>query len=199
MKLSYLIIFILLLQSCLTGKLEPSNKNFTLKKILSENTKSYIYRADFRLYDNNFSGLLILKNQNKSRRIVFINEIGMKFFDLELFADSFKIHHIFGPMNKKMFINLLVDDFNFMLMNNIDSNSENFIDKKTGNLVLKQKNVKEIYYFDKNTLLPKSAEKYSLIRKIVFIKYKNYRNKIPKHINIKHKNIKFEMNLTFIK
>lgn len=199
MKLRYLIIFILLLQSCLTGKLELSNKNFTPKKILSENTKSYIYRADFRLYDNNFSGLLILKNKNKSRRIVFINEIGMKFFDLELFADSFKIHHIFGPMNKKMFINLLVDDFNFMLMNNIDSNSENFIDKKTGNLVLKQKNVKEIYYFDKNTLLPKSAEKYSLIRKIVFIKYKNYRNKIPKHINIKHKNIKFEMNLTFIK
>ncbi len=193
------IILILILQSCIITNFEPVSNNFEIKKILSDTTKSYLYRTQFKLYNNDFSGLIIIKPQNTGHRIIFINEIGMKFFDIELIENSYSVHHIFDPMNKKMFIKLLVGDFNFILMNDIKNNYQLMRKKQSDYPAIILKKDKEVYIFDKNTLLPDSAFKYSIFRKNVFLNYSDFKNEIPKHIKIKHKNIKFEMNLTFIK
>ena len=132
MKSKLYIFFILFaLQSCITGKFTSAPENFNYKKIFSDNSKSYIYRAQIKLYDNDFSGLLIIKPKKEESRIVFLNEIGMKFFDIELLKNSYKIHHIFTPMNKKMFIKLLLSDFRFMLMFGTDTKTYYLKEKKT--------------------------------------------------------------------
>ncbi len=195
----YIILFFLILQSCITGKFTPADNNFQYKKILSNTSKSYIYRARIKLYNNAFSGLIIIKPETEGHKIVFLNEIGMKFFDFEILEKSYKIHRIFEPMNKKMLIKLLINDFRFILMS--DFSEKNFLlkEKKSDNSAVRLKKVKEIYIFDKQTLLPKNAFKYSLFGKNTFLKYEKYKNEIPQKINIKHKRIKFEMNLNFIK
>jgi len=198
-KIIAAVIFLLFFQSCVISEFKPVSKTYDYKKILSETGKSYVYRTRIHLYDNNFSGLIVIKRQEKGHRIVFLNEIGMKFFDIELLPDSYKIHHIFKPMNKKMLIKLLVSDFNFILLNDIKSENKILQEKKSEEFALKPKIVKDIYYFDKNSLLPTKAFKYSVFRKNTFLNYKNYKDVIPQKITIKHKNIKFAMELSFIK
>ncbi|NPA68247.1 MAG: hypothetical protein GXO50_06520 [Chlorobi bacterium] len=200
MKSKLYIFFVLFaMQSCVTGKFASAPEDFNYKKILSDNSKSYIYRAQIKLYDNDFSGLLVIKPGKDKSRIVFLNEIGMKFFDIELLKDSYTIHHIFTPVNKKMFIKLLVNDFRFMLMSGTDTKTHYLKEKKTENPALQIKKAKEIFIFDKQTLLPKKALKYSLYGKHTFINYDKYINDIPQTIYIRHKRIKFEMKLNFLK
>ncbi len=199
MKKSIVIILVLFLQSCVISKFENSNNSFNYKKVFSETGKSYVYRTRIHLYDKDFSGLIVIKSQKNGHRIVFLNEIGMKFFDIELLSKSYKIHQIFEPMNKKMLIKLLVSDFNFILMTDLKGDTIFLKEKRSEEYALKAKKVKNIYYFDKNTLLPKKAFKYSLLRKTTFLKYEKYKSGIPQKISIKHKNIKFAMELSFIK
>lgn len=198
-KYKSVIILFFFLQSCITTSHKQAIKDFEYKKILSDTSKSYIYRAKINLYNKDFSGIIIIKPKQKKHRIVFLNEIGMKFFDIELTENSYKIHQIFDPLNKKMFIKLISSDFNFILMNDIKKEKKFLIMKKNDNPALKLKKHKEIYIFDKNTLLPFYAFKYSIFRKNIILDYSDFYNDIPKHIKIKHKNIKFEMNLSFIK
>ena len=199
MKYKLIIILTLFLHSCMITDFKQVSNDFEYKKILSDTLNSYVYRARIKLYDKDFSGLIIIKPKKKKHRIVFLNEIGMKFFDFEISNNSYKTYHIFQAMNKKMLIKLLVNDFRLILMTDINNKSKFLIEKKTGKYAIKPKNVKEYYLFDNNPLLPFSANRYSIIRKNVFLNYEDYTNNIPHHIKIKHKNINFEMNLTFIK
>ena len=195
----YILLILLILQSCITGKFTSVPEGFSYKKIFSDNSESYIYRTQIKLYDNDFSGLLIIKPNKEESRIVFLNEIGMKFFDIQLLKNSYKIYHIFTPMNKKMFIKLLVNDFRFMLMFDMNKKKSCLKEKKSKKSAIQLNKVKEIYIFDKQTLLPESAFKYSVFGKHTFLKYGKYINTIPKTIYIKHKRIKFEIKLNFIK
>lgn len=179
--------------------LQKVNKEFEFKKILSDSSISYIYRTNVKLYDNDFSGMIVIKPQSNRHRIVFLNEIGMKFFDIEIMPDSFKVHYIFEPMNKKMFIKLLVSDFKFILMYSIGSEINYYQEKENESYFIKTKQKKEVYCFDQKTLLPQKAFRYSLIRKNTLLTYKEYKDNIPETINIKHKNIKFTLKMTFLK
>ncbi len=201
MKKAIYVILILFLQSCVTGKFELPEKQSEFKKILSDTSKPYIYRARLKIYDNEFSGLIIIKAGSETHRIVFINEVGMKFFDIELLKNTYKVHNIFEPLNKKMFVKLLVSDFRFVLMNNLQ-NSLRVVkvkEKEAESIAVKPDKTKEIYFFNRNTLLPESAIRYSVIRKKVFLSYQNYKNGVPGIINLKHRGIKFEIKLIFIK
>jgi len=199
MKKAYIIFLTVLLQSCIVTNLQQVNNDFSYIKILSDKSSSYIYKTKIDLYENYFSGLIIIKPKAESHRIVFINEIGMKFFDIELSADSYKLHQIFEPMNKKMFINLLVSDFKSILMYNLNSESKYFRDNESDSDVIKPIRRKELYFFNKDTHLPHKAFRYSTVRKNTFFTFREYEGNIPEKISIKHKNIKFVMELNFVK
>ncbi len=191
--------FLLLSPSCLAPNYKKNASTFKLKNIFSESSKAFVYKANFKLYDNEFSGILLIKAKKTSHRIVFINEIGMKFFDLELYPDSFKIHKMFEPMNKKLFVKLLVGDFNFMLMTGLKKDKRYYSDKEEKHYAVKIPRQKSMYIFDKKSLLPVSGFKYSALRKNVFLSYSDFKGKIPGKISIKHKNIKFEADFKYLK
>jgi len=200
MKYIIYIILIAFLQSCTITNLHKSSKEINYNKVLSKTSETYIYRANLNLYNNDFSGMIIIKPQeNNNYRIVFINEVGMKFFDLEFNDETYKINHIFEPMNKKIFLKLLINDFRFILMNNLNSNFKTYKEKKGDLFVIKPKGQKELYYFNEKSEFPKKAIKYSWLRKTVYLTYENYKEEKPSKIHIKHKNIKFYMDLDFLK
>ena len=193
------ILPIIILQSCATTDIKKSDKLFNYNKILSDTSKSYLYKTEINLYDNYFSGIMVFKPKKNGHRVVFMNEIGMKFFDIELLADSFKIHQIFEPMNKKMLIKLLVNDFNVLLMNNLSKGIEFYIENETNTNIIKIINKKELYYLNNLTNVPEKAVQYSTLKKHTFIRYENYNEQIPGLIHIKHTNLKFEIILSLIK
>lgn len=201
MKIRFIsFVFILLfLQSCVLQSLKKTEDNFLYKKILTDTSKSYIYRANLSLYNNDFSGMIIIKPTDEAYRIVFINEIGMKFFDFEFSANNYKVNHIFEPINKKMFIKLLINDFRFILMSKLNLNYSTYKNKQSYLYVIKPKNEKELYYFNLQNKYPEKAIKYSIFSKTTVLKLINYNNDVPNNISIKHKNVKFAMDLSFVK
>lgn len=193
-----LILPAILIQACVVGKLYPVKKSFDYKKMFSDHSKSYIYRANMTIYNNELSGMFVIKPQENSHRIVFINEIGMKFFDIEIFEDSSSVHQIFEPINKELFKKLLISDFKFIIMN-FPANVNYYKDSDSNYIALKPKKEKTIYLIHRQTGLPENAYKYSLIRKNTFLTYCDYVGTIPYTINLNHKNIKFSIFLTFLK
>ncbi len=123
----------------------------------------------------------------------------MKFFDFELYPDSFQVRHIFDAMNKKMFVNLLVNDYRLMLDFPGTNLSEFLIDEQTGKKVKKPDNHREYYFYDPVSLLPDKIIKYATFRKIIDLSFTDYLDQIPYKIKIQHQNIKFNMYMNFIK
>ena len=77
-----------------------------------------LYKAGIDVVGNHLSGLLLIKKMpDSSMRLVFSNEIGVKFFDFEFSADGrFKVFSIIKQMDKKAVIKTLRKDFELVMM-----------------------------------------------------------------------------------
>ena len=128
-----------------------------IKPIFNQDTSSYLFKAEIRLYKNYFSGLLVIKHiDSTSTRVVFITEMGLKIFDFEFCKvtkdnrDGFIAHYCMEAINKKTILSLLKKDFGLITMHNLCT-SENVIelkDKKTSIKILKTKvNCRNNYLF----------------------------------------------------
>src|SRR5688572_22938939 len=75
------------------------------------------YDASIDVVGKHLSGLLLIKEMpDRSTRIVFTNEAGIKFLDFEFpEKNGFKVHHILKQMDKKPVIRLLQNDFSLLL------------------------------------------------------------------------------------
>src|SRR6187200_1732055 len=62
-----------------------------------------LYKTEVDVVGNHLSGLLLIKKMpDSSTRMVFSNEMGLKFFDFEFTTDgNFKVYFIMKKMNKK--------------------------------------------------------------------------------------------------
>lgn len=199
-----LLIFLFLIPACLTSGFIKSDAEIKSENpilVFEQTKKACLYKTEINLYKNYFSGITVIKRiDKKSYRIVFMNETGMKFFDFEINSDNYKIHHIFKPMNKKVFVKLLINDYRNLLMTNFNQKeAKKYLTKNKKNIVIKTDKKKILYFFDLKTGLPEKAEQYSLFRKIVTINYSEYKNNLPEKIKIIHKNIKFTMKLSKFK
>lgn len=88
---------------------------------------SYLFKATLDIKKHHLTGLLVIKRVDTPPpapplegrgadcsgiyRIVFMNEIGMTFFDLEMTADSFKVVSCFESLNKKSLMKIFETDF----------------------------------------------------------------------------------------
>jgi hypothetical protein len=75
------------------------------------------YDASIDVVGKHLSGLLLIKEMpDRSTRIVFTNEAGIKFLDFEFpEKQGFKVHYILKQMDKKPVIRLLQNDFSLLL------------------------------------------------------------------------------------
>jgi len=109
-----------------------------------------LFKTEITLFKNSFSGITVIKTlDNKNHRVVFINEVGMKFFDLEIGQDTFIVHQIFTSLNRKAFLNLLENDFRLMLFKELKFNKIIiYEDKKSEETVVRDGNKGDFYYLD---------------------------------------------------
>ena len=124
----------------------------------------------------------------KIYRIVFANEIGMTFFDLELKSDSFKVISCFESLNKKALMKILETDFR--LYTGLDPvKKESFYRQSgTNKLVISARAGKykiwQIYSPSGDTLHQTSAK--STIADPVNISYLKYGDGFPVKITIEN-------------
>lgn len=121
--LSSLLVF--LFSGCAIHKygkpLNEPNSNYQKQIVpILEPAKSVKYKTTIDVLKNHLSGIVIAKQTDSiTSRIVFVTELGMKMFDLEIINDSVNAIFVFEPLNKPAIVNVLKESFKNMLLLNL--------------------------------------------------------------------------------
>jgi len=119
------LIFLFLLTGCATIQkqdLIPCNAPLVTPSMtgspFSDRFEKALFKATLDIRKNHLTGyMLVKKTSDSSYRMVFSNEIGMTWFDLELIGEKITKHAVFGPMDKKGLIRILQQDFSALIYN----------------------------------------------------------------------------------
>lgn len=199
---SFLSSLLLLLGACspAAGYKLSGTSLITEKEVepVISKTSALLYKARIRLYNRDFSGLILLKQLDPEvSHLTFVTEIGMKMFDFEIRNNTFRLVYVFEPLNKPKIIHLLESDMKLILLQHL-LNQEAAVYKKGETTVLKTKNGSR-YYYTLNTgarTVKKSLKKGALFTQVkVNYTYSNTDN--PSQIRLKHKGLvrlKIELN-----
>ncbi len=81
-----------------------------------ENFEKALFKTTLDIRKNHMTGyMLVKKTSDSSYRMVFANEIGMTWFDLELMNEKLIKHAVFGPMDKKALMRIFQQDFSALI------------------------------------------------------------------------------------
>ena len=174
--------------------------------LFKKDTGTYFFQTSLQILNNEISGMMVFKpSANNSCRVIFLNEIGIKYFDIDFFniqkndsIDNFKIHYCMEALNRKPFINMLKNDIGLLLMNlNKNERCIEFSQNDFENKILKIKNKgeKNYYFYNVKTNRIKRILKTSGIFKKVYIDFYQNSDLFPDSIVISHFNIHFKMQL----
>jgi len=170
-------------------------------------SKSHLFKATLDIRDHHLTGLLIIKRMvadtlgkkqfspggktektDTLYRIVFVNEVGMTFFDLELTPETLNVISCFASLNKKSLFRILETDLRMMMVHGALNNEKHYRQDSTGNLVKSGRSGKysvwQTYSPAGDTLLSVSAK--SNFADPVTISYKRYDDRTPSEILIEN-------------
>lgn len=171
---------------------EVSSINHIDNPYFSDKTKDYVYKARIDVYKKSFGGIFIVKKLGENNhRIVFTTEMGNKIFDFSFQKDDFKVNYILDQIDKKILINILRKDFKVLIqekshvLKTFSMDAEKVFETKIDD--------KKYFYFKKNDQLNKIVRVSNTKEKVAYL-FSEINNNIAKHIQIAHKNIKFELN-----
>jgi hypothetical protein len=84
--------------------------------IFDSSFEKALYKGSLDISKHHLTGLFFLKRVSvNSVRIVFSNEMGMTFFDLELKGDDFIVHSCFPSLERASLLKLLKNDFRLLM------------------------------------------------------------------------------------
>ena len=176
--------------------LKPAQGNTLSIQKFKPQFKVALYKTQVYVTSHYLSGLLLIKTMpGGSIRMVFSNEVGIKFFDFEFLPDGgFKVYAIIKQMDKKPVITTLRKDFELVLMRHMEQGN---ILQDDHHLYYKFPQVKGANYYitgkTGDTLV--RMERSSKSKPVVEAIMRNYHNGIPDTIGIEHKNFKFTIGL----
>ncbi|MBL4745640.1 MAG: hypothetical protein JKY08_04670 [Flavobacteriaceae bacterium] len=196
------LLFILLTTSCGRPLFNLSEgESFTEgdfeNPYFSSHDIDYVYKARIEVFSSTLGGLLIIKKIEKNHhRVVFTTEFGTKLLDFEFKGATFKVNFIQQKMNKKMLIHLLRKDFE-LLISQFNPIHKMYL-LEGNNVFLSKKEGKYRYYFtDKNERLTKISSGRKRREQVIILFDKNSDN-LAEEIQIKHKNFKLNIELSFL-
>jgi hypothetical protein len=173
---------------------------------------SYLFKATLDIRNHHLTGLLLIKQmvapsptslqQNRKDstgiyRIVFVNEVGMTYFDLEMRTDSFKVISCFTSLNKKSLLRIFETDFRILTWRGTLYREKCYRQAATDARVISGKVRKYVVWqtFSPagDTLFKTSAK--STIADPVFITYDKYSHGFPLKITLENPFIGMKLTL----
>lgn len=188
-----LINLIVLFSGCsvssLKGYKSGTWENLEYPSLLFYNgAKSVVFNTSIDLYKNHFTGLTVLKQfTDSSYRVVFITEMGLKIFDLEILPKTYIVHFVPDWLNKRIFLNTLANDFGLLVRDNFSNSmvlqrySRTAFTYKPANLntiyIVEDNYVEEIYQY-KGSSKKLRVELFRNYDTVDFIKIEHYNIKL---------------------
>jgi len=155
-----------------------------------------LYSAYVDVTKHHFSGLLFFKRMpDSSMRILFTNEIGVKFFDFAFTKDNqFIKYYVLAKMDKKVVVNALKNDLRLVLLKPDLSEAKIFKDSAYTYVTTRDKSGND-HYITENCKKLVRIEKASKRKPVVVVQMLDYINGVPDSIDVQHKNFKFHIAL----
>ena len=133
-------------------------------------------------------------------RIVFANEIGMTFFDLELKHDSYNVIYCFESLNKKALMKIFETDFRLLTDTDTLNSKKYYKQTGTGNVVIEGNSGRyktwQTFSPSGDTLYTKSGK--STLADPVIISYLKYSEGFPVKITIENPFIGMKLTLRLL-
>jgi hypothetical protein len=157
------------------------------------------YRASIDVMSKHLSGILLMKTlQDSTIGVTFINEMGVTYFEIVFYANSYHFNSIQDKMNKKAVKKTLAKDIGMILMRGIFKSSPDYSEELTNRIMtLKLKSKGYVKYTTDQTCQPPSLIQNFGKRKAVVSIYQFYKaeNSMPDSIFVQHHTSPFSISL----
>jgi len=169
---------------------------------LGNNFEKALFKGNLDISKHHLTGLMFFKQtSDTSYRIIFINEMGMKYFDLEFIHEQFIIRYCFPSLSRKALLKILESDFRLLLPEKL-SGQRTLIQKteNSGNIEYKvtSKSGKYFYTIEKGSRRILSIVSSGKFLRKTRIFFDQSENNIPPRIKILNPTIKLTMKLTLL-
>jgi hypothetical protein len=205
--LLFSILTLVLLSGCspsLFNDFRRSNATLELTTAgwFGQNDGSTMFRASVNAWKKNSTGIIVIKPFSKeSHRVMFMTEMGIKIFDIEVYSNgSHKLHYSVEGLDRRTVVSMLGNDLGLMIYPFTSTGKLKIMERKDGSTVLriKDKRGRRFAYMDNDSgKLRELVSSGALFRK-VRIKYTGNGSK-PEKIEITHNILNLEINLTLLK
>ncbi len=201
-KIKFLIFFAtisIFFNSCISHRFVKQDYFVCSDRVyraFDDTVQSNVYTTTIDLYKNHFSGISIIKYEgNETYRVVFLNEMGMKFFDFRIGRDTSEILQIFSALDKKALTNILISDFGTVLMNTHDLGETILLWSKADKCHAIRPEDPQLYYIlasDSTHVL--RIDRFSNFRKLTEYNFSYDSIGQINKFTVHHRNIRFSMN-----
>ncbi len=108
---------LIFLCSCSTYKGIPRTAlSDECSKLLTGTDETVLYSTKIDFNKRHFSGLLLVKTIDSSRRAVLTSEMGMKYFDFRFLGNGgFEVEHCVKPLKRRFVLNTLRADLSLLM------------------------------------------------------------------------------------
>ena len=176
--------------------LQHSDADVNCIKQFAPQFTTTLYSAYVDVTKYHLSGILFFKLMpDSSTRVLFTNEMGVKFFDFSFAKNGdFTKHYILDKMDKKVVVKALRNDLQLVLLHP-DLDKAKSLKDSTYNYVAVPTPKGNNYYITRDCEELVRIEKSSKRKSVVDVHMLNYTNGVPDSINIQHRNFKFTIAL----
>jgi len=198
------LIILLLFGSCLTGctfdalhGLKKNSNTENCSENLFKTDQVLRYKMSLSVFGKYLSGILIIKTlPDSSYRTVFINELGMKFFDFEFNVNrKCTVHYSVASLERLN--NLLQSDLELLLF--VPVSEPISLIHKDYNEILRFDYERDAYYYYYNQVKLQKIVKKNFFRNKTKLYIQKYNGTIPEKISINHKQIDLQLELIAFK
>ena len=181
--------------SCSINGYKPISKSEKSKivapHIFNGAFEKVLYKTSIVIYGNSITGLTLIKKTDSAYRVVSMSELGMKYFDLEFPLDEqipTIVHYVMEPLNKKLLVNLIINDFDLTFSPPMINKLEILINTNDS-LKIAVKHNKFVYFYNPLGKISEIA-KHQISKPVISLS--DYADNFPKHISFNHGKIWFE-------
>jgi hypothetical protein len=196
LSVAALILFTATARKSQYSHLKPTTGDINCIRNFAPHFSNTLYSASIDVTTHHFSGILFFKLMpDSSTRVVFTNEMGVKFFDFAFTKDNeFIRYYVMPKMDKKVVVKALHNDLELVILHQDLSKAVLLTDSVYNYTAIPTPKGKNYYITDKCSKLIR-VEKSSKIKPVVEVQMLNYTAGVPDSISIEHKNFKFNISL----
>ncbi len=115
---SFFLLFYLFF-TAISSVAQPDGIKLSQARIFSNSFERGVYKTEMSIHNKELTGLILIKRTGETYRVVFLSEIGIKYFDIEMGGteqNDFIVHYMLEMLNRKQIITFIESTFRMLSM-----------------------------------------------------------------------------------